>query len=73
MWEASATENPARGMSGAERVVQEQAGCLSHHPQRLRGAWAGWEGELHRFSPRCGSSSPTSGGMHPSVPFPRAH
>lgn len=69
MWEANAAENPARGMSGAERVVQAQAGCLSHCPQRLRGAWAlavaraGWEGsagELRRLSPRCVCSSPTS-------------
>lgn len=40
MWEANAAENLARGMSGAERVAQEWAGCLSHHPRRLRGASA---------------------------------
>lgn len=40
MWEANAAENLARGMSGAERVAQEQAGCLSHRPRRLRGASA---------------------------------
>lgn len=38
MWEASAAENPARGMSGAGRVAQERAGSLCPHPGCPRGA-----------------------------------
>lgn len=38
MWEANAAGNPARGMSGAEQVVQEQTGCLSHCPRHPWGA-----------------------------------
>ena len=70
MWEANAAENLARGMSGAERVAQERAGCLSHHPRRLRVAsaqaltvakvWVGWTAAwLRSLSLRFVSSLPT--------------
>lgn len=70
MWEANAAENTARGMSGAERVVQEQAGCLFHRPWRLQGAsdcsgsgrgrgLGGTAVWLHSLSLRFVSRSPT--------------
>lgn len=70
MWEANAAENPARGMSAAERVVQEQTGCLSHPPRCLRGAsecsgsgrgqgLGGMAAWLRSLSLRFVSSSPT--------------